>query len=126
ANTVQLGGHVTVEEWAIIGGMSAVHQFGHIGRHCMIGGGFRAIKDVPPYILASGEPLRFSGLNSIGLRRRGFTPEMISQLKKTYRLLYRSHLNVSQAVERIRAEIEITETVQNVLVFIENSDRGII
>jgi UDP-N-acetylglucosamine acyltransferase len=126
ANAVQIGGHVTIEDWAILGGMAAVHQFVHVGQHSMIGGTFRAIKDVPPYILASGEPLRYSGLNSVGLRRRGFQSETLSTLKKVYRLLYRSQLNVSQAVERIRQELEITEPVQNILTFIENADRGII
>jgi len=126
ANGVQLGGHVTIEQWAIIGGFTPVHQFCHVGQHCMVGGGFRVIQDVPPYILASEEPLRFGGLNSIGLRRRGFSSETLLQLKRCYRLLYRSKLNVTQAVERIRAELELTAEIQNVLAFIEHSDRGII
>ncbi len=126
ANAVQLGGHVEVEEYAIIGGMSPVHQFCHIGRHCMIGGHFRAVQDVPPYITASGEPLKYSGLNSIGLRRRGFKPDVLRTLKKTYTLLYRSKLNVSQAVERIKSEIELIPEVQHVLEFIERSNRGLI
>ena len=126
ANAVQLGGHVEIADWAILGGMSAVHQFVHIGAHCMIGGGFRVIKDVPPYITAAGEPLQFAGLNSIGLRRRGFDPQTITLLKKTFRLLYRSGMNVSQAVGRIRAEIEPIDQVKAVLEFIEKSDRGLI
>lgn len=126
ANAVQLGGHVEVEEYAIIGGMSPVHQFCHIGRHCMIGGHFRAVQDVPPYITASGEPLKYSGLNSIGLRRRGFKPETVLTLKRTYNLLYRSKLNVSQAVERIKSDIELIPEVQHVLDFIERSNRGLI
>ncbi|HNY91323.1 MAG: Acyl-(acyl-carrier-protein)--UDP-N-acetylglucosamine O-acyltransferase [bacterium ADurb.Bin431] len=126
ANGVQLGGHVTIEDWAIIGGMTPVHQFCHVGQHCMIGGGFRVIQDVPPYILASEEPLRFAGLNSIGLRRRGFSSETLMLLKRVYRILYRSELNVSQAVVRIKSEFEITPEIGSVLRFIETSDRGII
>ena len=126
ANGVQLGGHVTIEDWAIIGGMTPVHQFCHVGQHCMVGGHFRVIQDVPPYILASEEPLRFCGLNAIGLRRRGFSSETMLQLKRVYRLLYRSGLNVSQAVERIKNEFEIIPEIANVLRFIETSDRGIL
>lgn len=126
ANGVQLGGHVTIEDHAIIGGMTPVHQFCHVGQHCMIGGGFRVIQDVPPYITASEEPLRFAGLNSIGLRRRGFSAETLSLLKRLYRTLYRSNLNTTQAVTRIKEELPMTPEVTNVLRFIENSDRGIL
>ncbi len=126
ANGVQLGGHVVIEDFAIIGGMTPVHQFCKVGRHSMIGGGFRAVQDVPPYITCAGEPLQFHGLNSIGLRRRGFKLPVIKSLKATYKLLFRSHLNVSQAVERIRNEVEMLPEVENVLAFIENSDRGLI
>jgi UDP-N-acetylglucosamine acyltransferase len=126
ANGVQLGGHVTIEDWAIIGGMTPIHQFCKVGQHCMIGGGFRAIQDVPPYILASEEPLRFCGLNSVGLKRRGFSEETVMKLKKAYRLLYRSGLNVTQAVVQIKEQVEPIPEVQNVLRFIEASDRGIL
>jgi UDP-N-acetylglucosamine acyltransferase len=126
ANGVQLGGHVTIEDWAIIGGMSPVHQFCKVGQHCMIGGGFRAIQDVPPYILASEEPLRYCGLNSVGLKRRGFSEETTMTLKRAYRLLYRSGLNVTQAVAQIREQVEQIPEVVNVLKFIEASDRGIL
>ncbi len=126
ANGVQLGGHVTVEDWAIIGGMTPIHQFVKIGQHVMIGGGFRAIQDVPPYILASEEPLRYCGLNSIGLKRRGFSEEAVMTLKRAYRLLYRSGLNVTQAVAQIREQVQLIPEVQNVLNFIEASDRGIL
>jgi UDP-N-acetylglucosamine acyltransferase len=92
----------------------------------MIGGGFRVVKDVPPYILAGNEPLIFEGLNIIGLRRRGFPPNVIELLAKSFRLLYNSNLNVSQAVARIRQEIELIPEVQNLLNFIAKSKRGII
>lgn len=126
ANGVQLGGHVTIEDWAIIGGMTPVHQFCKVGQHCMIGGGFRVIQDVPPYILASEEPLRYCGLNSVGLRRRGFSEETTLLLKRAYRFLYRSGLNVSQAVARIKAEVTPIAEVQHMIAFIESSDRGIL
>ncbi|MDZ7369953.1 MAG: acyl-ACP--UDP-N-acetylglucosamine O-acyltransferase [candidate division KSB1 bacterium] len=126
ANAVQLAGHVTVEDWAIIGGLTGVHQFCRIGRHVMVGGHFRVTKDVPPYILASEEPLRFVGLNSVGLRRRGFSEETMRALKHAYRLIYRSNLNVSQAVARIREEVELIPEVLHILEFIEKAERGII
>jgi len=126
ANSVQLGGHVEIEDHAIIGGMTGVHQFCRIGQHVMVGGGFRITKDVPPYILAMSEPLQFAGINSVGLRRRGFAPEVLSALKKTYRLLYRSKLNVSQAVARIKEDVEMLPEVKNVLHFIEKAERGLL
>jgi len=126
ANSVQLGGHVCVEEWAMIGGLTAVHQFSLIGKHSMIGGGLRVVRDVPPYILTAGEPLRFGGLNIVGLKRRGFSAEAIRGLKKCYRYIYRSNLNLSQAVKKIESEMEITPEVRIVLDFIRRSERGII
>jgi len=98
ANASMLAGHVNVEDWVTIGGITPVHQFVSIGQHAMIGGGLRVPKDVPPYILAGGEPAVFEGLNSIGLRRRGFAPGVIDALDHAYTLIYRSGLNVSQAV----------------------------
>lgn len=126
ANAVNLAGHVVIEDWAGLGGMVPVHQFVHIGQHSFIGGGFRVRKDVPPFIRAVGEPLTYGGLNSVGLHRRGFSDKAIIALKRAYKLLYRSNLNVSQAVQRIRAEGELTPEVQSVLAFIEKSERGII
>jgi UDP-N-acetylglucosamine acyltransferase len=126
ANCSPLGGHVHLGDYVIIGGMSPVHQFVHIGDHAMIGGGFRAVKDVPPYILCGQEPLCYEGLNIIGLRRRGFTAKSIELLDKTYRLIYRSNLNVSQAVARIKVEVELIPEVKKVLDFIAASKRGIL
>jgi len=126
ANGVQLGGHVEIGEWAIIGGMTPVHQFCKVGQHCMIGGAYRAVQDVPPYIMATGEPLRYAGLNSIGLKRRGFSSETVSVLKKTYRLIFRSKLNLTQALERIENELEPIPEVKNVIEFIRSSERGLI
>ena len=126
ANGVQLAGHVTIEDWVTVGGLVPVHQFCTIGKHSFIGGGFRVVQDVPPYILAAGEPLAFKGLNIIGLKRREFSQETIGQLRKCYRLLYQAKLNTSQALVRIRAEVNISAEVQSVLDFIEKSERGII
>jgi UDP-N-acetylglucosamine acyltransferase len=126
ANCAPLGGHVHLGEYVIIGGMTPVHQFVHIGDHAMIGGGFRVVKDVPPYVVCGQEPLCYEGLNIIGLRRRGFTPKAIELLDKTYRLIYRSNLNVSQAVARVKEEVELVPEVKNVLEFIAASKRGIV
>jgi UDP-N-acetylglucosamine acyltransferase len=126
ANATNLAGHVEVQDWAILGGLVGVHQFTKIGQHSLIGGHFRVAKDVPPYILAAGEPLRYEGLNSIGLRRRGFSKDAIRALKHAYGLIYSSTYNVSDAVAKIREENELTAEVQNLLDFIKNSNRGLI
>ncbi len=126
ANCAALGGHVVLGDWVIIGGLTPVHQFVHIGEHAMIGGGFRVAKDVPPYILAGSDPLSFERLNIIGLQRRGFDDKALAALDQAYRLLYKSGLNVSQAVTRIKEEVERTKEVENLLAFIANSKRGII
>ena len=126
ANSLQMGGHVFLGEWVIIGGNSAVHQFCHVGDHAMVGGGFRVVQDVPPYTRVAGEPLKPAGVNSVGLRRRGFDSESISVIKKAYRYLFRSGLNRSHAVEKIRNELPQTPEILNMLNFIKNSERGLI
>lgn len=126
ANAAPLGGHVHLGDYVIIGGLTPVHQFVHIGDHVMIGGGFRVVKDVPPFILCGHDPLRFEGLNIIGLRRRGFSPRAIEMLAQTYRLIFQSNLNVSQGVARVKEEVEILPEVQKVLDFIATSKRGIL
>lgn len=126
ANGVQIAGHVTVEKYAIIGGMTPVHQFCKVGQHCMIGGAFRAVQDVPPYILCGEMPLRFAGLNLVGLRRRGFSAEDIGALKKAYGFIYDHSMNVSQALIKVEAELGENKLVQNVIHFIRTSKRGII
>jgi UDP-N-acetylglucosamine acyltransferase len=126
ANAVQLGGHVELGDWVIVGGETPVHQFCRIGQHAMIGGGFRVAQDVPPFILAGNEPLTYRGVNSIGLKRRGFSKKAISALHTCYRFLYRAKMNRSQALERIHAEVEMIPEVKAVLEFIEKSERGII
>ena len=126
SNTVQIGGHVTIDEHAYIGGMCGVHQFTHIGAHVFMGGGFRCVQDVPPYILAAGEPLKFSGINVVGLRRQGFSNEIIGQLKEAYRLIYRSEFNISQALEQIKSAFEPVSEILKVVDFIQKSKRGIV
>jgi UDP-N-acetylglucosamine acyltransferase len=126
ANSVNLAGHVEIEDFAILGGLVPVHQFVRIGRHCMIGGGWRVPKDVPPYILAGGQPLRYFGLNSVGLRRRGFATETRQLLKHAYRLLFQSKLNTKQATDRIRADCGEREEIAHILEFVAKSKRGLL
>jgi len=126
ANSVNLAGHVTIEDFAILGGILPVHQFVRIGRHCMVGGGFRVPKDVPPYILAAGHPLAYAGLNSIGLRRRGFTSDVIDELKQVYKHLFQSSMNTTQAIDYIEKNMTMSEPVQLVVDFVKKSKRGLL
>jgi UDP-N-acetylglucosamine acyltransferase len=126
ANGVQIAGHCILEDFVIIGGLTPVHQFCKVGQHSMTGGGFRIVQDLPPYILAGNEPLRYSGLNIVGLRRRGFQTDDINALKKAYSILYDKAYNVSQAREKITAELGENKYVQTVLEFLKDSKRGII
>ena len=126
ANMATLGGHVEIQEYASLGGGVLVHQFCRIGAHVFIGGGFRAVQDVPPFILAAGEPLRYGGINSIGLKRRGFLPESLTNIKKAYRKYFRSDLPRSSALEEIKSEMVSTSEIEEIINFIETSERGII
>lgn len=126
SNSTQLAGEVVVGDWAVIGGGTLVHQFTHIGSHVMIQGGSKISKDVPPYIMAAREPIQFCGVNSIGLRRRGFTNDQIHSIQDTYRLIFQSGLNVSQAMERIEAELPSSIERDEIILFIRNSPRGIL
>jgi UDP-N-acetylglucosamine acyltransferase len=126
ANSVNLAGHILIEEQVGIGGIVPVHQFVRIGKHSFVAGGTRVPKDVPPYILAANEPLRFAGLNSVGLKRRGFSSETIAAIKTAYKLIYLSDLNVTQGIARIRDEMELIPEIQHIIDFIEGSERGII
>jgi len=125
ANAVNLAGHVKVHDYAIVGGIVPVHQFVEIGEHAFIGGGSRIPKDVPPFIKVVGNPPRVNGMNSVGLMRRGFTLEQRVLLKRAYCILYRSGLNVSQAIEKIETELPQTEEIKMLVDFIKNSKRGI-
>jgi UDP-N-acetylglucosamine acyltransferase len=125
ANCVQLGGHVEIDDWVIIGGGTLVHQFEKVGKHAMIGGGFRITSDVPPFVLAAGEPLNYNGLNTIGLRRRGFSNDDIYKLKEIYSFIYSKGLNLSQAKDKIKANYDQDPLAETILEFIEKSTRGI-
>lgn len=124
SNGTQLAGHVTVEDHAGISGLCAVHQFTRIGQHAYIGGCSRVAKDVPPFVKAVGNPIRLYGLNSVGLQRKGFSAESISELKKAYRLFFRSELNVSQAIEQAKADLKQVPEVKALVAFLEASERG--
>ena len=126
ANGVQLGGHVEIRYHSIVGGMTPVHQFCKVGEHAFVGGGRVVLQDVPPYILATGEPLQYTGINSIGLRRRNFDSDTRKIIKKAYKYIYKSKLNTNNAVKKIIKEIDNTEEIKNIIQFIQNSERGII
>lgn len=126
ANAVQMGGHTHVEDWVIIGGGTVIHQFSLIGEHSMVGGGLRVNQDVPPYILAGSEPIKYAGLNVVGLRRRGFKTEDIEIIKEAYNYLYDKSMNVSQAVQKIESQLGDNSFVKKILNFISRSKRGIV
>lgn len=126
SNATQLAGEVVVDNYAVIGGGSLVHQFCHIGPHVMIQGGALVNKDIPPYVKAAREPIAFAGVNSIGLRRRNFSNDVIREIQDTYRYLYLSSMNVSDAIERIEAELPATKERDEIILFVRNSKRGII
>ena len=126
SNAVQVGGHVKIGNHVIIGGMTPVHQFCQVGDYSFTGGGYRIVQDVPPYIMAMNEPLVYSGLNVVGLRRQNFGSEPRKILKKVYKLIYQSSLNRSQAIKKIKEEFDLTPEINNILNFIKNSSRGLI
>jgi UDP-N-acetylglucosamine acyltransferase len=124
-NNVQMAGHVHMGDWAIIGGSSSVLQFTRIGAHAMISGGSLVRKDVPPFTKAAREPLSYTGINSIGLRRRGFTNEQINQVQEIYRYLYLRGLNNAEALTRIELELPASDDRDEILNFVRTSERGI-
>lgn len=126
SNATQLAGEVVVDSFAVIGGGTLVHQFCHLGSHVMIQGGALINKDVPPFVKAAREPIAYTGVNSIGLRRHGFSNETIRDIQEIYRYIYMNNLNVTDAVERIEAELPATRERDEILTFIRNSKRGII
>lgn len=126
ANATQIGGHCEIDDYVTIGGVCGIHQFSKIGPYTMIASNSKIAADVPPFTLVEGMPARFCGLNKIGLRRRGFTPEQINDIKETYRILYLSGLNFTQAKERVASEMGDKKVTQDILKFIANSNRGIV
>jgi UDP-N-acetylglucosamine acyltransferase len=125
ANNVNLAGHIEIGNYVIIGGVSAVHQFVKIGDHSMIGGGSLVRKDVPPFIKAAREPLSYAGVNSIGLRRRGFTSDQINRIQDIYRILFVKNNNVKKAIDLIEATIHESAEKEQILQFLVQADRGL-
>lgn len=125
ANSVQIAGHVSIDDWAIVGGSSAVHQFVKIGMHSMVSGGSLVRKDVPPFTKAAREPLSYAGVNSLGLRRRGFSSESISHIQEVYRYLFLNSMNNSRALEEIEVNLPATKERDEILNFIRSSERGV-
>lgn len=130
ANSVQLAGHIHIDDWAIIGGLSAMHQFVRIGAHTMVGGTSSIRQDIPPFVIGAGDPFKPVGINSEGLKRRGYTPGVISAVKESYRLLYRRDLKVDEAIKQIKAlqadKPEAAQLLQLTVDFLESSNRGIV
>ncbi len=126
ANSVNLAGHVEVDDFAILGGVLPVHQFVKIGAHCMVGGGFRVQQDICPFALVGGYPLKVVGINSIGLRRRGFDAKVIHTLEQTFKILFFSGMNTTQALAKIDGEIEKIPEVKTIVDFVARSDRGLV
>ena len=126
SNATQIAGEVQIDNYAVIGGGALIHQFSHIGSHVMIQGGALVNKDIPPYVKAGREPISYAGINSVGLRRRGFTNEQIREIQEIYRYLYLSGYNNSDAIERIEAELPATKERDEIIMFVRNSKRGIL
>ena len=126
ANATQVAGEVRIDDFAIIGGTSAIHQFVHVGSHVMIQGGSLLSKDVPPYVKVGNAKMSYGGINSIGLRRRNFTNDQITGIQNIYRVLYQSGLNNTDAIEKIEAELPASKERDEIILFVKNSQRGII
>ena len=124
-NAVQLAGHVTIEDYAIVGGAAAVHQFVKIGAHTMVSGGSLVRKDVPPYTKAGREPLSYAGINSVGLRRRGFSNEKIAEIQEVYRYIFLKGMNNSKALDLVELEMTPSKERDEIINFFRNSDRGV-
>ncbi len=125
ANNATLAGHITIGDYATVGGLSAIHQFVRVGDYAFIGGKSAVVKDIPPFVISSGDRARLHGLNSVGLKRRGFSKETLTLLKKTYRIIFRIGLTMHEAVERVKAEVDQIPEVVAFINFIQSSERGI-
>ncbi len=126
SNNGTLAGHVEVGDHAVMGGLTAVHQFCRIGRFAITGGCSKIVQDVPPFLIADGNPAEIRGVNLVGLERACYAPESVKAIKEAFRLIYRSKLNTRQAIEAVRNQIEPREEVTHLIEFIEKSERGII
>jgi len=125
SNNSTLAGHVTIGDNVVLAGMVAVHQFASVGNHAFVTGGTLVRKDVPPYVKAAREPISYVGINSVGLRRRGFSTEKIREIQNIYRILFQKNYNNTQAIEIVEAEIEVSPERDEILHFIKNSHRGV-
>lgn len=125
ANNATLAGHITIGNYATIGGLTAIHQFVHVGDYAFIGGKAAVVKDIPPYVISSGDRAKLHGLNSVGLKRYGFSQSTLSELKKAYRIIFRIGLTLHEAVDRVKAEVDQIPEVVNLINFINASERGI-
>ena len=125
SNNATLAGHISIEDNAILGGLVAIHQFVRIGEFAYVGGKSAVVKDIPPFVIASGDRATLHGLNKVGLQRNGFSPLAITQLKKAYRLIFRFGLTLNEAIERVAAEVEPLPEVKKFIAFIKASERGI-
>jgi UDP-N-acetylglucosamine acyltransferase len=126
SNNGTLAGHVQVGDNAVIGGLTAIHQFCRIGRFAITGGCSKIVQDVPPFMIADGNPAEIRGVNLVGLERNGFAPESVKRIKEAFRLIYRSKYNTRQAIDAIRAELPANEEINQIVAFIEGTERGII
>ncbi len=125
ANNATLAGHVSIDDYVTVGGLTAIHQFVRVGRNAYIGGKSAVVKDIPPYVIAAGDRARLHGLNRVGLRRHGHSEKAIAMLKRTYRLIFRIGITLNEAIERVKAEIDQTPEVTRFMEFIKSSQRGI-
>jgi len=125
ANNATLAGHITIGDYATVGGLTAIHQFVKVGDYAFIGGKSAVVKDIPPFVIAAGDRARLHGMNSVGLKRHGFTQNTINELKKVYRIIFRIGLTRNEALERVKAEVEQIPEVVKFLEFIQSSQRGI-
>lgn len=125
ANNTTLAGHITIGDYATIGGLVAIHQFVRIGDYAFVGGKSAVVKDIPPFVIASGDRAKLHGLNRVGLKRYGFSKEAMAALKKTYRIIFRYGLTLNEAIERVSAEIDPVDEVGKMIDFIKASSRGI-
>jgi UDP-N-acetylglucosamine acyltransferase len=125
ANNATLAGHIVIEDFVTVGGLVAIHQFVRIGNYAYIGGKSAVVKDIPPYVIAAGDRAKLHGLNSVGLKRHGFSQETLSSLKKAYRIIFRIGLTLNEALERVKAEVEQVPEVNDLIRFIKSSERGI-
>jgi UDP-N-acetylglucosamine acyltransferase len=126
SNNGTLAGHVQVEDSAVIGGLTAVHQYCRIGRYALTGGCSKIVQDVPPYMIADGNPARVRGPNKVGLERAGFSEERMRIIKEAYRIIYRCRLNLQQAIEQIRTDLPSAPELDHLIAFVTNTSRGII